>query len=144
MNNSSALRASIKCIKQPRSPLPQQTTDANVALKTATKRQNENSQDQQQEPVKRVRLSSRPADDNSVTSNRIVLRIRKPSEDLSSARSETSSSSNGSHPLTVQIKEPLAILKEDEESQQQSQSMDAFDIFNSTDQTSVPSKNDDE
>ena len=90
--------------------------------------------------MKRVRLSSRPSDDNSINSNRIVLRIRKPSEDLSSGRSETSNSSCN-HPLTIQIKEPLESLKEDTEDQPTSQAINVFDIFN---QPSVLTKNDDE
>ncbi|CAF1055106.1 unnamed protein product [Rotaria sordida] len=148
--NNNALRPSIKCIKQPRSPILLQTTESTINIKTTTKRQNENSYDQQQqqqqeESVKRARLSSRPTDDNSINSNRIVLRIRKPSEDLSSSRSETSNSSSNSttitHQLNMQIKEPLSTLKEDDENHNQSQSENVFDIFN---QTLVPSKNDDE
>ncbi|CAF3385877.1 unnamed protein product [Rotaria sp. Silwood1] len=148
--NNNALRSSIKCVKQPRSPIPSQTTESTINLKTATKRQNENTyeqQQQQQESVKRARLSSRPTDDNSINSNRIVLRIRKPSEDLSSSRSETSNSSNSSssgHQLTIQIKEPLSTLKEDDEDQKQSQSENVFDMFNPINQTLVSSKNDDE
>jgi hypothetical protein len=131
VNNNNALRSSIKCAKQSRSPLPQQSTESNSSMKSTTKRPNENSQEQQQqEPVKRVRLSSRPADDTSTNSNRIVLRIRKPSEDLSSSRSETSNSSSSNPQLTVQIKEPLGIVKEDDENQIESQSSNVFDIFN--------------
>ncbi|CAF2527477.1 unnamed protein product [Rotaria sp. Silwood2] len=146
MTNNNALRSSIKCVKQPRSPIPSQTTESIINLQTATKRPNENSYDQQQqqESVKRARLSSRPTDDNSINSNRIVLRIRKPSEDLSSSRSETSNSSISGHQLTVQIKEPLSTLREDDEDQNQSQSENVFDIFNQTDQTLVQSKDDDE
>ena len=88
--------------------------------KTATKRRNENSHEQQQtESVKRARLSSRPTDDNT---NRIVLRIRKPSEDLPNSRSETSNSNH----ITVQVKETL---KEDNDNQDQS---NVFDISNQT------------
>ncbi len=136
-----ALRSSIKCVKQPRSPVPQQSTESNIDIKTTTKRQNENAHEQQQESVKRVRLLSRPMDDSSINSNRIVLRIRKPSEDLSSSRSETSnSSSSSSNPqLTVQIKEPLVALKEDDEDQIESPSLNVFEIF---DPTSIPSKQD--
>jgi len=115
-------------------------------MKTTTKRQNENSheqQQQQQESVKRVRLSSRPTDDNSINSNRIVLRIRKPSEDLSSSRNETSSNNNSNNnpQLTIQIKEPLVTLKEDDGDQNESQSLNVFEIFN---QKSIPLKKDDE
>jgi hypothetical protein len=115
-------------------------------MKSTTKRPNENppEQQQQQEPVKRIRLSSRPADDTSTTnSNRIVLRIRKPSEDLTSSRSETSnsSSSSGNPQVTVQIKEPLRIVKEDDENQIESQSMDESDNSN---QASIPPPKEDE
>jgi hypothetical protein len=114
-------------------------------MKTTTKRQNENSHELQQESVKRVRLSSRPTDDNSINSNRIVLRIRKPSEDLSSSRNEISNSSiNSNQQLTIQIKESLETLKEDDEHQNKSQSLNVFDIFNKKDQTSISSKKDDE
>ena len=142
-NTNNTLRSSIKCVKQSRSPNPQQTTESITNIKTATKRQNENSQDQSQqqsESVKRPRLLSRPSDDNSINTNRIVLRIRKPSEDLSSSRSETSNGSNG-HQLTVQIKEPLVAVKEDDEKQNETQTINVFDIFN---QTSILEKKDDE
>jgi len=137
-NNNNTLRSSIKCVKQVRSPIQQQTTESTVNIKTATKRPNENCQEQQlqQESVKRVRLSSRATDDNSINSNRIVLRIRKPSEDLSSSRSETP---NTSHQLTVQIKEPLLTLQEDDENQKNAQSLNVFDIFDHPDQISAPS-----
>lgn len=144
MVNNNALRSSIKCAKQSRSPLPQLSTESNSNLKSTTKRSNENSQEQQQESVKRVRLSSRPADDNNVNSNRIVLRIRKPSEDLSSSRSETSNSSsisNSNHQINVQIKETLDILKEDDEDQMESQSSNVFEILNPT---SIPLKEEEE
>jgi hypothetical protein len=145
-NNNNALRSSIKCVKQPCSPLPQQSTESNNSSikSTTTKRPNESSHEQQQpqESVKRVRLTSRPADDSSTNSNRIVLRIRKPSEDLSSSRSETSNSSGSSnHQLTVQIKEPLETLRENDENQIKSQSPNVFDILN---QTSIPSKEDEQ
>ncbi|UJR35707.1 hypothetical protein I4U23_028457 [Adineta vaga] len=141
-NNSSTLRSSIKCLKQARSPLPQQTTESMMNIKTTAKRSNENSQDAQ-ESVKRARVSSRTVEDNSTNSNRIVLRIRKPSEDLSSSRSETSNSGS-SHQVTVQIKESLSTLKEDDEDQIESQSMNVFEIFNHTDQTPTSSQKDDE
>ncbi|CAF0957614.1 unnamed protein product [Adineta steineri] len=138
-NNNNTLRSSVKCVKQARSPTLQPTTESAINTKTATKRSNENSQEQQ-ESVKRARVSSRTTDDTNTNSNRIVLRIRKPSEDLSSGRSETSNCSSN-HPLTIQIKEPLLALKEDEEEQTESQLINVFEIF---DQTSDPSKNDDE
>ena len=126
-NNSNTLRSSVKCTTQPCSPLPQQSNESNNNMKTTIKRSSENSDDQQ-ESVKRVRLSSRPSDDNSINSNRIVLRIRKPSEDLSSSRSETSNHSNNQ--LTIQIKDPLEIVREDEEQEEESQSSNVFDIIN--------------
>ena len=132
-NNNAALRSSIKCTKQSsRSPLPQQSSEPNNSVKSTTKRPNENppEQQQQQESVKRVRLSSRPADDTSTNSNRIVLRIRKPSEDLTSSRSERSNSTNSNPQVTVQIKEPLEIVKEDEENQIESQSTNESDDSN--------------
>ncbi|CAF0865762.1 unnamed protein product [Adineta steineri] len=138
-NNNNTLRSSVKCVKQARSPTLQPTTESAINTKTATKRSNENSQEQQ-ESVKRARVLSRTTDDTNTNSNRIVLRIRKPSEDLSSGRSETSNCSSN-HPLTIQIKEPLLALKEDEEEQTESQLINVFEIF---DQTSDPSKNDDE
>jgi hypothetical protein len=76
-----------------------------------------------------------------MNSNRIVLRIRKTSEDLSSSRSETSNSSSN-HQITVQIKEALVTLREDNEDQNESQlSLNVFDIF---DQVSTSSKKDEE
>ncbi|CAF4459376.1 unnamed protein product [Rotaria socialis] len=143
---NNTLRASIKCIKQPRSPIPPQTTETSTNIKTATKRSNENSneqQKQQQDSVKRPRLASRPSDENLANSNRIVLRIRKPSEDLSSSRSELSTSAS-SHQLSIQIKEPLTALKEDEEEQSQPQTENVFDVFNQNDQKMSPSKDDDD
>lgn len=136
--NNSTLRSSIKCARQTRSPLPQQqSTDLS---KSTTKRRNESSHEQQQESVKRVRLSSRPVEENNQNSNRIVLRIRKPSEDLSSNRSDVSNSSTSNPQITVQIKEPLESVREDEdEDHTESQTTNVFDIFN---QTSNPSNDD--
>ena len=129
-NNNSTLRSSIKCARQTRSPLPQQSTDH---LKNTIKRRNESAHEQQQESVKRVRLSSRPAEDNNQNSNRIVLRIRKPSEDHSSNRSDVSNSSSSNHQISVQIKEPLETVREDEdEDHMKSQASNVFDIFNQT------------
>lgn len=148
-NNNNTLRASIKCVKQPRSPAPQQAIESTTNTKSATKRSLENSNEQQQqssESVKRARLSSRPSDENLLNSNRIVLRIRKPSEDLSSSRNELSNGNNNnsssSHQLSAQIKEPLTALPEDEEDQNESQSQTKaiFDIINQIDQTTEPSK----
>lgn len=142
-NNSTALRSSIKCVKQARSPLPQQTTEPMSSMKTTTKRSNENSQDAE-ESVKRARVSSLTVEETNTNPNRIVLRIRKPSEDLSSSRSETSNGSNSNQQIIVQMKEPLSPLKEDDENQLESQSINVFDIFNNTDQTSNSSQKDDE
>ncbi|CAF1654713.1 unnamed protein product [Adineta ricciae] len=142
-NNSTALRSSIKCVKQARSPLPQQTTEPTSSMKSSAKRPNENSQDTE-ESVKRARVSSLTVEETNTNPNRIVLRIRKPSEDLSSSRSETSNGSNSNHQIIVQMKEPLSTLKEDDENQLESQSANVFDIFNSTNQTSNLSPKDDE
>lgn len=128
-NHSSTLRSSIKCARQIRSPLPQPSTDH---LKSSTKRRNESAHEQQQqEPVKRIRLSSRPVEDNNQNSNRIVLRIRKPSEDHSSNRSDASNNSSSNHQISIQIKELLETVKEDEdEDHMESQTSNVFDIFN--------------
>ena len=103
-----------------------------MSIKISTKRQNENSHEQlQQESVKRVRLSSRTTDDNSINTNRIVLRIRKPSEDLSTSRNDTTSNNNNNQ-LTIEMKDTLEIVKEDDEDQNESQSINVFDIFHQT------------
>ena len=141
---NNTLRSSIKCVRQVSSPTQQQSIEPNLSIKTATKRQNDNSNGQQEESVKRARLSSRHTDDSSINSNRIVLRIRKTSEDLSSSRSETSNN-NSNHQITIQIKEPLVTLREDNEDQNESQlTLNVFDIFNQTEQRSASSKTDNE
>jgi hypothetical protein len=132
---NSTLRSSIKCVKSARSPVPQATNESNMSVKTATKRLNENCNGQEHaEPVKRARVLSRPADDNSLGSSRIVLRIRKTSEDLSSSRNETFNNASG-HQLTVEIKEPLVTLKEDDENEDGSQTSSSSNTLHIDDQT---------
>lgn len=116
--HQAALRSLNKCVKQARSPLPQMMNDTLSNEKSSIKRSNDNSidEEEQSENVKRARVSSKPTDDNTNTnSNRIVLRIRKTSDDISSCRSEASTSSSSSHQITVHIKEPLTALREDDE-----------------------------
>lgn len=120
-NNTNTLRSSIKCNKSICSPNPQQQTNDINTMKTG-KRSNENCQDQQ-EFVKRVRLSSRLSDDSSTTSNRIVLRIRKPSEDLTTTRHDSTSSAN------IQIKDQLEMVRENDEDESQESN-----IFNQIDE----------
>ena len=128
-SGSNALRSSIKCVKQARSPLPQTVNEASVNMKSVKKRSNENNSDQEDiEPSKRARVLSKPSDDLGGNSSRIVLRIRKPSDDISSIRSEASTSSNSSHPTIVNIKEPLASLKEDEENDMDNENQSQISI----------------
>ena len=141
--SNSGLRSSIKCAKPSRSPTPQSINETSLTVKTATKRSHQAAlEPSPQESIKRARLLSRTTDDNGLNTNRIVLRIRKTSEDLSSSRSETSNSSVSSHQLTVQIKEPLLTLREDEESDEISQS--SLHISDSCDQTDQMSSDDKE
>ena len=95
--------------------------------------------------MKRARVYSKPADDTGLGANRIVLRIRKTSEELSSSRSETSNSNGSSHQLTVQIKEPLVALREDDENDSESQSsVIVFDMLDSAEPTSMDTKEENE
>lgn len=146
--SSSTLRSSIKCVKPARSPVSQPPNETVINTKTATKRSHESSNEQEQpEPVKRARVYSKPADDTGLGANRIVLRIRKTSEELCSSRSETSNSNGSSHQLTVQIKEPLVALREDDENDSESQSQSSvnmFDALDSTEPTSMDTKEENE